>query len=153
MINGAKNALTGLRAQTLQAYSKSQTIQGCMTGLQREAFNCNYLLSSARSALSPALCDNYERDCSSAGAESIPILKSLSGEAAGLIPKRDGIGQDVRTFSKELQGLAKSLQAVTAQVPQGAAQVALFAALGELDQAQKIQPGVASSVQSPDLGV
>ena len=151
MINGAKNTLIGLRAQTLQAYSKSQTIQSCMTGLQRESFNCNYLLSSARSALSPALCDNYERDSSPAGTESIPLIKSLSQEAAGLEPKRCGIGQDSRALSKDLQGMTKSLQAIACQVPQGPAQIALFAALGELDQAQRIQPGVESSIQRQDL--
>lgn len=151
MINGAKNSLTGLRAQTLQAYSRSQTIQGCLAGLQSKACNCNYLLSSARSALSPALCDNFERDSSPAGAESIPIIKSLSHEAAELTPKRQGIGQEARALSKELQGLTKTLQAIAAQVPQGPAQVVLFAALGELDQAQNVLPGVESSIQRQNL--
>ena len=152
MIKGAKNSLTSLRAQTLQACSRSQTIQACLAGLQSEAFNCNYLLSSARSALSPALCDNYQRDSSAAGTESIPILKSLSQEAAELTPKRQGIGQEARALSKELQGLTKDLQALTAQIPQGPVQVALIAALGELDQAQRIQPGVESSIQRQNLG-
>lgn len=151
MINGAKNALTGLRRQSLDAYSKSQNLQACVTSLQRDASSCNYLLSSARSALSPALCDNYERDSSPAGAEATPILRNLSGEASGLIPKRDGIGQDVRALTKDLQGLTKSLQAVVAQVPQGAAQTAVWAALGELGQAQSIQPVVESSIQRQDL--
>lgn len=151
MINGAKNTLTGLRAQTLQAYSKSQTIQSCMTGLQREAFNCNYLLSSARSALSPALCDNFERDSSPAGAESIPIIKSLSQEAAGLEPKRFEVGRDARALSQELQGMTNILKAVACQVPQGPAQIAISTALGELEQAQRIQPGVVSSIQRQDL--
>ncbi len=102
-----------------------------MTGLQRESFNCNYLLSSARSALSPALCDNYERDSSPAGTESIPLIKSLSQEAAGLEPKRCGIGQDSRALSKDLQGIDKE-SSVCGKSRRDQRKSALFAALGNL---------------------